>query len=136
MEIPDISGLQLQVAKRLHGVQEVGGSNPLAPTDTVISSRYGGVFYGQNKDNSKMGACVGGATRRVHRLYAIAPGDELHAACHALNVCHPIPSRRNEPATLKETWRLGRFRDGAALAQMVDDDLLREHRAHSPVDNL
>jgi integrase len=42
------------------------------PADTVISSRYGGVFYVQDKDNSKMVACIGGASRRVHRLEVTA----------------------------------------------------------------
>jgi integrase/recombinase XerC len=62
----------------------------------------------------------------------------IHVTAHALRRTFIILSLRNGIDVLDLQAMLGHA--GLEIvqhyAQMVDDDLLREHKAHSPVDNL
>ena len=112
------------------------------PIDTVISSRYGGVFYAQYKDNIKLFQSnkgvrfTGSGLRCVFKRLYERTG--IHVTPHAMRRTFTILSLRASMRLL-HLQTLGGWDDPEMIekyAQMVDDDLLREHKAHSPVDNL
>lgn len=85
---------------------------------------------------SRGGRMTGSATLQVFRRLSKQTG--IHLTPHALRRTFVILSLRNEMDVLHLQALLGHASLAMTMhyAQMVDEDLLQAHRAHSPVDNL